>query len=220
MESEIREYRESVTSELTSLAATVRGMEESLSACTEDVTLLQNDVHRLNAIVENLQNKCEDLEARSRRNNIRLVGVPEDKICSTASIAALLQQAFSLKEAPRLDRAHRALFPAPGRGKPPRVIVARCHYFQDCANILCLAREKQRIKMDGMAISVFPDYTAKTAKDRAAFNDVRRQLRGVEGVRFGILFPDRLRITYKGEEKTFSSPEEAQKYITQNIKQR
>lgn len=215
--SELKECRQSITSELSTLSGTVKVMEESLSTCTDDISQLQKEVRRLTAVTDTLQNKCEDLEARSRRNNVRIVGVPEAQTCSTSSVSALLKQAFDLKEAPLLDRAHRSLQPVPGQGRPPRVIVARVHYFQDCANILRLAREKQRIKMNGMTISVFPDYTAKTAKARAAFNDIRRQLRGIDGVRFGILHPARLRITYQNTEKTFSTPEEAQLYINQNI---
>uniref|UniRef100_A0A3Q1C035 L1 transposable element RRM domain-containing protein n=1 Tax=Amphiprion ocellaris TaxID=80972 RepID=A0A3Q1C035_AMPOC len=214
---ELKEYRESITTELSALCGTVKGMEESLSACTDDVSCLQKEVHRLTAVADALQKKCDDLEARSRRNNVRIVGVPESQGCSPASVSALLKQAFDLKEAPLLDRAHRSLLPVPGRGSPPRVIVAHLHYYQDCTNILRLAREKQRIKMSGMNISVFPDYTAKTAKARAAFNDIRRQLREIEGMKFGILYPARLRITYQNVEKTFSTPEEAQTYITQNI---
>ncbi|KAJ8362158.1 hypothetical protein AAFF_G00391060 [Aldrovandia affinis] len=88
---------------------------------------------------------------------------------------------------------------------------------EDCATILSQAKEKQRIKVKGVTISVYPDYTAQVAKARAAFNGVRQQLRGLEGVRFGIAHPARLRITYNGTEKSFLNPEEAQAYVTQAI---
>ncbi|KAJ8388033.1 hypothetical protein AAFF_G00148240 [Aldrovandia affinis] len=57
----------------------------------------------------------------------------------------------------------------------------------------------------------------EVAKARAAFNGVRQQLRGLEGVRFGIAHPARLRITYNGTKKSFLNPEEAQAYVTQTI---
>uniref|UniRef100_A0AAV2J2L7 Uncharacterized protein n=1 Tax=Knipowitschia caucasica TaxID=637954 RepID=A0AAV2J2L7_KNICA len=85
-------------------------------------------------------------------------------------------EAFSLTKAPLVDRAHRSLAPKPGPGERPRAIVARLHYYTDAVNILHKARELQRIKMRDMNISVFPDYTSKTAKAHAAFNDIRRQL--------------------------------------------
>uniref|UniRef100_A0A8C5C0Y4 Uncharacterized protein n=1 Tax=Gadus morhua TaxID=8049 RepID=A0A8C5C0Y4_GADMO len=166
-----------------------------LSSCTYDIVTLQREVARLKAQSESLQDKCEDLESRSRRNNIRIVGVPESHDSSTGAVSALLQRAFSLTEAPVLDRSHRALLSAPRQGDRPRVIVARMHYFQDCANILRLARDKQQIKLDGMTMSVYPDYTARIARARAGYNGVRQQLRGLEGVRFGILYPVRLSLS-------------------------
>ncbi|KAJ8335352.1 hypothetical protein SKAU_G00386940 [Synaphobranchus kaupii] len=105
----------------------------------------------------------------------------------------------------------------PRQGDQPRVIEARMHYFQDCANILLLAREKQRIKVDRMTIAVYPDYTARVARAQAGYNGVRQQLRGLEGVQYGILYPACLRITHNNQERIFSTPEEAQTYITRNI---
>ncbi|KAF7644906.1 hypothetical protein LDENG_00213830 [Lucifuga dentata] len=66
-----------------------------------------------------------------------------------------------------------------------------------------------------MTISVYPDYTTRVARARAEYNNIRQQLRGTEGVRYGILYPARLRITYQNQDQIFSTPDEAQKYITQ-----
>ena len=68
-------------------------------------------------------------------------------------------------------------------------------------------------KLRNITVSIFPDYTAKTARARAAFNDVRRQLRDISGVRFGLFYPARLRITYGNVQRDFLSPVEAEKYI-------
>ena len=42
-----------------------------------DTALLKKQVKDLNAITEGMAAKIEDFEGRSRRNNIRVVGVPE-----------------------------------------------------------------------------------------------------------------------------------------------
>lgn len=60
-----------------------------------------------------LQNKCDDLEARSQRNNVQLFAVPEAHNFYTSSVSALLKQAFELKKAPLLARAHRSLLLVP-----------------------------------------------------------------------------------------------------------
>lgn len=41
------------------------------------LAILQASVSALNALATSLAQRCEDLEGRSRMNNVRLVGVPE-----------------------------------------------------------------------------------------------------------------------------------------------
>lgn len=162
-----------------------------------------------------LENRSEDLESRARRQNIRIIGVREDDPAplSAAGVSKLLMEAFRLDKEPLVDRAHQALMPKPKPGDRPRAIVAKLHYYTDYSDILRKARELQRIKVRNTTISVFPDHTARTARARTAFNDVCRQLRDIEGVRFGLLYPARLRITHGGQQRDFTSPEEAMTFI-------
>lgn len=211
------EFRADITAmkeDFTGLRGTVADMEQSLSGCTDDITSLRSQVENMAKEMVKLENKCEDLESRSRRNNIRILGVPENHIPSCDYVTNLLTEAFKMTTPPLVDRAHRSLAPKPGPGERPRAIVARLHYYSDCVSILRSAREQQRIAVRDMNISIFPDYTAKTARARAAFNDVRRQLRDIEGIRFGILHPGKLRITYRGVQRDFTSPGEAKAYIS------
>lgn len=199
---------------MSELKGTVKEMEHALTVCSDDVAEMKNTIKGLTAHVAKLESKCEDLESRSRRNNVRIVGVPEGPdTCTTAAVASLLKEAFDLGKEPLLDRSHRTLQPAPKPGDRPRAIVCRFHYHTDCVDILRRARERRQIKVGDRTISVFPDYTARVARARAAFNTVRQQLRGIEGVRYGLLHPARLRITYKGVEKDFVSAEEASDYV-------
>ena len=196
------------------LKGTVGEMEHALTECSDDIAEMKTTIKCLTANVAKLENKCEDLESRSRRNNVRIVGVPEGPdTCTTAAVAALLKEAFDLVKEPLLDRSHRTLQPKPKPGEHPRVIVCRFHYHSDCVDILRRARELRQIKVRDLAISVFPDHTAKVARARAAFNEVRRQLRGIDGARYGLVHPARLRITYNGVEKEFVSAEEASEYV-------
>uniref|UniRef100_A0A9J7ZW30 Transposase element L1Md-A101/L1Md-A102/L1Md-A2 n=1 Tax=Cyprinus carpio carpio TaxID=630221 RepID=A0A9J7ZW30_CYPCA len=190
---------------VSALESTVVEMETSLSTYSDDIASLQSKVELLSAELLRVDNKCEDLEARSRRNNIRIIGVPEDSTSSStmSAVSILLKEAFQLDKEPILDRAHRSLQAKPKPGERPRPIIARLHYHTDCVDILRRARAQQRIKVGDMAIHIFPDHTAKTARARAAFNDIRRQLREITlpGLRYGLLYPARLRITYDGTER-------------------
>ncbi|TKS86105.1 LINE-1 type transposase domain-containing protein 1 ES cell-associated protein 11 [Collichthys lucidus] len=133
---------------------------------------MKSAIEYLTASVAKLEDKCEDLESRSRRNNVRIIGVPEGPdTCSTTAVAAMLKEAFALEKEPLLDRSHRTLQPKPKPGERPRAIVCRFHYHSDCVDILRRARELREIKVQGLTISVFPDHTAKIARARAAFDN-------------------------------------------------
>ena len=215
----VEEFKSVVNTDLAKLHNTLGEAEKSWSSCSDDVTMLLNEVKRLSALTETLQSKCEDLESRSRRNNVRIVGVPEGdpQHSSPLFVGALLQKAFQLPAAVMVDRSHRSLQSVPKPGQPPRTIIARLHYFANCAEILRLAKTQQRIKVDNMTISVFPDYTAHVAKARAAFNGLRSQLRGLPGVRYGITHPARFHVSFNGVEKVFVDAGQAQSYVTQSI---
>lgn len=221
LKSGFEEFKNTANSDLAELRSTLAGAEQSLSTCSDDIITLQREVKRLTELTDDLQKKCDDLEGRSRRNNVRIVGIPESPgSCSTSAVSALLKEAFKLDEAPLIDRSHRSLQAAPGKGEPPRTVIARLHYFQDCNEILRLARTNQKIKVRDMTISVFPDYTARVAKARAAFYGVKQILRDAPGVKFGLLFPARLRITFNGVESFFTDPDAALAYVTENIVRR
>lgn len=142
------------------------------------------------------------------------MGVPEGPDTSTtAAVATLLKEAFGLAKEPLLDRSHRTLQPKPKPGDRPRAIVCRFHYYSDCVDILRRARELRQVKVRDLTISVFPDHTVKIARARAAFNEVRRQLRGIAGAQYGLFYPARLRVTFNGVVKDFVSAEEASIYV-------
>lgn len=84
-----------------------------------------------------------DLENRFRRNNIRLVGIPEDQegVSATEFVSGVLQEVLKLDEKPLLDQAHRTLQAKPKPNQPPRPFVIRVHYFQVRELILRHARQ-------------------------------------------------------------------------------
>ncbi|GLD72244.1 uncharacterized protein AKAME5_002356800 [Lates japonicus] len=193
---------------MSKLNGMVEEMEHALTECSDDITEMKTTIKSLTANVAKLENKCEDLESRSRRNNARIVGVPEGPdTCTTAAVAALLKEAFGLAKEPLLDHSHRTLQPKPKPGERLRAIVCGFHYHSDCVDILRRARELRQIKVRDLTISVFPDHTAKVARAWAAFNEVRWQLCDIDGARYGLIHPARLRITYNGVEKDFVSAE-------------
>ena len=190
-----------IHSEMDKMKATIKDVEGGLSTWSDEVTTLQTVVSDLKTEMAGLKGKCEDMEGRMRRCNIRILGVAEtDGSSSTVSVSRLLREALQLDKDVLVDRSHRSLAPRRPDGKP-RPIVAKLHYYQDCVDVLSRARSQAPLRFNGDSIAIFPDYTASVAKARAAFTEVRKLLHKREGVRFGILFPARLRITHDGKEK-------------------
>lgn len=95
----------------TSHANTIGEIEKATSHQLDDVTALQRQVSRLNSEVEKLTEKCEDLEGRSRRHSIQVIGVPEggEGPRPRDFIAGLWQDVLSLDEKPLTDRVLRTL---------------------------------------------------------------------------------------------------------------
>lgn len=155
-------------------------MERSLSTCTDDTVSLQTKVDTMAKTLIKLENKCEDLESRSRCNNVRIIDIPEENIVSTTDVSTLLMEAFKFEKEPLMDRAHRTFTPKARTGERPRAVVVRLRYCADCVQILQKARELQRIRIHNMTFSIFPDHTAKTPRVRVAYNEVCQQLRGIQ----------------------------------------
>ncbi|KAL7857224.1 hypothetical protein SRHO_G00161230 [Serrasalmus rhombeus] len=155
---------------------------KSLHGCTDDLLALQAKVESLSKEICRLNAKCDDLESRSRRKNIRIVGIPEGETLTltTSSVSELLKEAFVLDKPPLVDHAHCTLAPKPKSGDPPRP------YYGNCVAILRKARRQQRITVSNMKLLVFPDFTAKVARARAAFNEIRTQLRAMEGIQHSL----------------------------------
>ncbi|KAJ3598159.1 hypothetical protein NHX12_001672 [Muraenolepis orangiensis] len=110
---------------------TLRDLEQAATDHSTRIDKLEATVGMLTSQVKRLDDKCEDLEGRSRRSNICVMGIPEglDGPRATDFVAHLLRDMLKLGEKPLLDRAHRTLRERPGEGTPPQPFVVRVHFF-------------------------------------------------------------------------------------------
>ena len=100
---------------------------------------LEATVKQLHSKVEQLSEKCLDLEGRSKRQNLRIAGVKEGEEKGQKArdfVAQLLMEVLQLDEKPLIDRAHRALRQRPGDNEPPRHLILRMHYCHALESIL------------------------------------------------------------------------------------
>lgn len=79
------------------------------------------------------------------------------------------------------------------------------------------ARQAGPLLYNGQRFLLFLDYTTTVAKRRVAFDEAKKLLRDCQGVKYGLLFPARFRITLNGTQSMFNSPEEVTSFIFSNI---
>ncbi|KAG7261962.1 hypothetical protein CRUP_038180 [Coryphaenoides rupestris] len=104
----------------------------------------------------------------------------------------------------------------PPPGKPPRAMLVRLHYYQTKELILRTSRERGQLSYKGRKIHIFPDYSAALARRRAEFRDVKAQLHQA-GVKFGLVHPAKLRLTFQGTVHTFENPDAALLFFQKTI---
>lgn len=121
---------------------------EKVKSMEEQALDQENCLSRLEKVVSNLESKnkalklkVDDLEGRSSRNNIMIIGIPEKAEGPRPHefIQDLIPKLFCedhLKSPVIVDRAHRSLRPLPAAGAAPRPIIARIHFYRDKELIL------------------------------------------------------------------------------------
>lgn len=200
---------------------TISELERSATEHGDQLTDMKAKVDMLTTTVESLSRKCEELEARSRWHNIRLVGLPEgtEGPQPTEFIANLLMELLGLEEQPGLDRAHRTLRAKPKEGEPPRPLVIRVTLFRERNIILRRAGQSSPLLHQGKRVYIFPDFTPTVAKQRAAFIQVKRELRACADVKFGLRYPATLHIsTASGQTHKFDDLDRAMEFVHRSLK--
>lgn len=196
-------------------------LEEALTDHSDRLTSLEKRVEKLQQENKELNEKTDDLENRSRRNNLHVIGLPEDYEGGAVSafmskfLVDLLQD-DSFKTPPELDRAHRTLRAKPTDGERPRPIIIRFLRFQQREQVLTITRRKGQLIYQGHRIFIFPDLSNALAKKRATFNPVKSRLYQ-RGIKFSLRHPAVLCFTHQQREHRFHTAEDAEKFFNQHL---
>uniref|UniRef100_A0A669BMT3 L1 transposable element RRM domain-containing protein n=1 Tax=Oreochromis niloticus TaxID=8128 RepID=A0A669BMT3_ORENI len=160
-------------------------LDEAMSANDSRLATLEASCKELQVANTLLKAKVNDLEGRSRRLNMRIVGVKEGD-----------------------EKAHRSLRPKPQPNERPHVIIAKVHNDRDVFDILRLSRQRSPLLYRGDRVSIFPDYTAEVSAQRQALASVRKWLTDA-GAKCSLRFPAKLQVEYNNTSKTFMSANES-----------
>lgn len=123
----------------------------------------------LEKAVGSLQERLDDQEDRSRRKNIRIIGVPESSEGTSAiySMESWIPQILGLTTKAgniKLERAHRVLGISRTGAEPskpyPHVKIMRFHHYGDGARVLEAARLAKSVNFEGNRIFFFPVFSS------------------------------------------------------------
>lgn len=211
------------TSKIDTLDSQITQVKEQVSTFDPKLTALESRVQDLAKEKDSLIDKLDQLENQSRRNNIRIVNLPEDvekpdpiQFFKTWIPTQLGQDHFPNPLV--IEQVHRSSnFSLPSQNQPRNVII-RLFKYQDRDKILRTVANKYRetgqyVTYNGQPVKFFPDLTTTLVNRRKNYNEVKRDLRAKE-LQYSLLYPMTLRVTLpNGEKKFFKTPEEAASFL-------
>uniref|UniRef100_A0A671LRJ9 L1 transposable element RRM domain-containing protein n=1 Tax=Sinocyclocheilus anshuiensis TaxID=1608454 RepID=A0A671LRJ9_9TELE len=218
---ELEKFRKDMTGEfITLLNSSLEPIRDRITQLEQDVNALQSKLTIMEKEDTVLKANVDALVSRSKRHNIRVVGLPEGIEGKSARefMTNLLSELLGdgLVEPPELDRAHRSLRPKPRTEEAPRPLIIRFHRYIVKETVMRWAKSHKVISYKGHQIKMYEDFSTELAKKHAAFNKIKSLLYK-QGARFGMLYPARLRVSCNGVERIFDSPEAAESFYRQNF---
>ncbi len=207
----LKEEFEAIATETMQTRDHVDSVQAAAREDRQTVTDLKNQLERLTE-------KMTDIEDRCRRNNVRLVGLPEGK--EGPDVAGFLRVNLS-KWIPSLrgrdieiDRAHRVY--DGGRGSDrPRTLIFRVLRWHDRSEILKGAQQAYPVKCTQSKVTLlfFPDFSPATAIRRKAFGPVLKKMTAL-GLQPFLIYPAVIKLRHKGEQRSFNSPQKVEDFIS------
>lgn len=202
---ELGDFRQEVGGKLNKVVADIKEVTERVAeteqrvadmeeACTENREAL---AHALQ-VQEKVLAQLTDLEARSRRNNIRIHGVPEGAEGDNIEdfIDKFIQTQLSLPNvALNIQRCHRSLGTKPPPGANPRSVLVYLQDFKTKDMVLRSAWKMKEILYEGKRVFFEQDYPTEVVMKRKAYSAIRKTLKE-KGLRFQTLYPAKLRVFF------------------------
>ncbi|KAJ1115925.1 hypothetical protein NDU88_004145 [Pleurodeles waltl] len=169
-----------VQKEVTEVDERVDDLERTIDAREQDQKMVWRCMVTLEEQHIELQLKQEDLENRSRRNNVRIRGMPRDEegadiMTYTAALLNAVRGDPSWP-LPLLDRAHR-MVTVPGRTNAAPDILARVYDYTEKEAIIQATQQSTGLELEGHWIQIYQDLSITTLRRRKDFKAVIDKLR-------------------------------------------
>lgn len=194
-----------------------------MSGLEDENATLCTELSSMKSTVEQLTDKMDDLENRSRRNNLRVVGLPETILMKDLQRFCELDlpHALGIDRSCRVERAHRIGRNDPARTSsrndgnlPPRQVIMRFLDYNDKVDIIrSFRRRAEPLMLKGSKVLLFEDFSAEVAGRRRAFSSICSRLYR-QKIRFRLLYPATLLVSPEGtSSQTFHTVAEAEQAL-------
>ncbi|KAJ1217375.1 hypothetical protein NDU88_004969 [Pleurodeles waltl] len=231
---------ERILQEITAISRRIEGMDASISSLTLETKSIRTDIasfhsrvtgldHRLGTLetqmstiqdrdqdLSYLRSKVTDLEDRSRRDNIRLLGIPENEEGPDiqAFLSSVIPKLTSLSFDPPLEfqRAHRVGPKRSDGASRPWPIIACLLRHTQTRQILQTGRTHGPFRIDKFEVRITADYSKDTNERRKAFLTLRPRLRQLE-MKYGLFDPARMWVTKNGVSRDFYNPKDLRLFL-------
>uniref|UniRef100_A0A5F8G987 L1 transposable element RRM domain-containing protein n=1 Tax=Monodelphis domestica TaxID=13616 RepID=A0A5F8G987_MONDO len=204
--------------EIQSLRTRIQQLESSDFTRQQDSIKQNQKNENIEENMKHLIHKTEDLENRSRRDNLRIIGLPEDHY-KRKSLDIILQEIIK-ENCPEIleqegkveiDRIHRSPPVLNPQLTTPRNVIAKFKNYQTKEKILQAAKKKS-FRYQGTTVRITQNLAASTLKKRKAWNTIFRKAREL-GLQPRINYPAKLTIFLQGEVWSFNKIEELQELV-------
>ncbi|KAJ1203851.1 hypothetical protein NDU88_007632 [Pleurodeles waltl] len=216
----IREACEVLESKINLLTDRLGKLEAVVEAHEERVLAQSKDILQLKRGEKMLQDKLETLENNTRRNNIRLLGVPEGlegediKGYVIALIKEVLPNIVGINLDEDIQRVHRDPFKKnPGRKNPRRILI-NFNTYSIKERILSEALKVGAFSKGDWSFRIRSDVSKATLDRQWELGNFMRDLRAL-GATVQLRFPAALRIMWKNKMYNMRDPGEVSAFIDQ-----
>uniref|UniRef100_A0A5F8HJ66 L1 transposable element RRM domain-containing protein n=1 Tax=Monodelphis domestica TaxID=13616 RepID=A0A5F8HJ66_MONDO len=200
-----------------SLTTRIKQLEESEIIKQQESIKQTQKINELEENIKYLTEKVTDLENRGRRENLRIIGLPEKPEINN-KLDIILQEIIKencphfLEQGDKIEiqRVHRTPSILNPQKTTPRNVIAKFKSFQEKEKILQEAM-KRSFRYKGAPIRIIHDLVANTLRDLKAWNTIFRKAREL-GLQPRINYPAKLTIYFQGKVWAFNKIEDFQAF--------
>lgn len=166
--SEVQSDVQQIKRNIGQMQAEVEDLKEKVVMLSEENVALEQLNTDLDGKVKFLEKKVDDLECRSRRNNLLFYGIPKDPEETNDSceqkVKELLTTKMALPDDIKFERVHRV------GNKPTSPVIACCSSYRDKVAIL-----KAKKELKGSNVFVGEDFSAGVRETRKALSKLMKE---------------------------------------------